>query len=102
MKKIFWTTVFWLIVFFGFTLYIKWFDANMAIGVSTWLGATEITTSGEAIPTSGATNEVMSGINAIQTTLTDMQATLQSLAPATTPVAETPVADTTTGTKVAE
>ena len=102
MKKIFWTTVFWLIVFFGFTLYIKWFDANMAIGVSTWLGATEITTSGEAIPTTGTTNEVMSGINAIQTTLNDMQVTLKTLAPATTPVVETPSVTSTTGTKVAE
>ena len=45
MKKIFWTTVFWLIVFFGFAFYIKMFDADMALNVSTWLGATTVTTS---------------------------------------------------------
>ncbi len=49
MKKIFWTTVFWLIVFFGFAFYAKLFDANMAAGISTWLGTTTITTSGELI-----------------------------------------------------
>jgi len=60
MKKVFWTSVFWLIVVFGFAFYMKMFDVNMASTISTWLGATTITTSGETIPTSGATNEVMS------------------------------------------
>ena len=60
MKKIFWTSVFWLIVVFGFAFYMKMFDVNMAGTISTWLGATTITTSGETIPTTGATNEVMS------------------------------------------
>jgi hypothetical protein len=80
MKKILWTTIFWLIVFFGFALYMKMFDANMAAGVSTWLGATTITTSGETISTStGAQSDVMSGIITIQTTLSDMQLKLDTL-----------------------
>jgi len=90
MKKIFWTTIFLLVVFFGFAFYMKMFDANMAAGVSTWLGATTITTSGEAIPTgTGATSEVMSGIITLQTTLTDMQAKLDILAGATPVVTPT-------------
>jgi len=96
MKKIFWTTVFWLVVFFGFAFYAKMFDANMAAGISTWLGTTTITTSWEVIPTTGAENDVMSGINAIQTTLTDMQTTLNTLAgwTTTTPtVTPTPVVE---------
>jgi hypothetical protein len=100
MKKIFWTTIFWLIVFFGFAFYMKMFDANMAAGVSTWLGATTITTSGEVI-TTGAQSDVMSGITTIQTTLTDMQTKLDKLVgtttttTTTTPVV-TPVVDTKT------
>lgn len=92
MKKIFWTTVFWLIVFFGFALYMKMFDTNMAAEVSTWLGATTITTSGEVIPTTGAQIDVMSGITAIQTTLTDMQTKLDTLVgTTTTTIVTTPV-----------
>ncbi|MEI7557339.1 MAG: hypothetical protein WCJ45_00320 [bacterium] len=60
MKKIFWTSIFWLIVFFGFAFYIKNFDANMAALVSTWLGTTTISTSGEAIPTVGEQVDIMS------------------------------------------
>jgi len=89
MKKIFWTSVFWLVVFFGFALYMKMFDANMAASVSTWLGATTITTSGEVIPTTGVQIDVMSGITAIQTTLTDMQTKLDTLV-GTTPTPTTP------------
>lgn len=48
MKKIFWTTVFWLVVFFGLAFYVKMFNADIAYGVSTWLGA-EISTSGELL-----------------------------------------------------
>ena len=74
------------------------FDANMAAGISTWLGTTTITTSWEVIPTTGAENDVMSGINAIQTTLTDMQTTLNALAgwTTTTTVTPTPVVETQT------
>ena len=82
MKNFFWTTIFWLIVFFGFAFYMKTFNANMAAGVSTWLGSTTITTSGETIPTGTGTitvTDVMSGVFAIQTTLTDMQAKLDTL-----------------------
>ncbi|MFA6255947.1 MAG: hypothetical protein WC606_02070 [Candidatus Absconditabacterales bacterium] len=101
MKKIFWTTIFWLIVFFGFAFYIKMFDANMAIVISNRLGATTITTSGEVIPTTGAENSVMSGITTIQTTLIDMQTKLDTLIGGTTttstvtPVIETPTTGAT-------
>ncbi len=100
MKTIFWTTIFWLIVFFGFALYVKMFDANMASGITTWLGTTTITTSGEVIATGEVQNEVMSGITAIQTTLTDMQTQLNTLVGSTTIPTVTPTpADTWTGTK---
>ena len=75
------------------------FDANMAADVSTWLGATTITTSGEVIATTGAQSDVMSGITTIQATLTDMQTKLDTLVgtttttttttPVVTPVVET-------------
>lgn len=79
---------------------MKMFDANMALGVSTFLGATEITTSGETIPTTGDIDPVLSGINAIQTTLLDMQMKLDTLVgTATIPtVTPTPVVDVATGT----
>jgi len=99
MKKILWTTIFWIIVFLGFAFYAKMFDANMSAGISTWLGATTITTSGELIATGAdAGNEVMSGINAIQTTLADMQTTLNTLAgtTATPTVTPTPVVEVKT------
>lgn len=97
MKKILWTTLFWIVVFFGFGVYVKFFDANIAGSISTWLGATTITTSGEIIPT-GAQNEVMSGINSLQTTLTDMQAKLDMLVGGIIPtVTPTPVVTTGTG-----
>lgn len=100
MKKILWTTIVWLVIFFGFAFYAK-FDANMAASISNWLGTTTTTTSGEVLANSGAESEVMSGINSIQTTLLDMQSVLNTLVgetvtPATgtttttTPVVETP------------
>jgi len=100
MKKIFWTTVFWLIVFFGFAFYIKMFDANMAAGLSTRLGATTITTSGELVVNesgavaTGAQDPVLSGINAIQTTLTDMQTQLEKLVGDTIPTVTPAVVST--------
>lgn len=93
MKKILWTTVFWLVVFFGFVFYVKMFDANMAAGVSTYLGAT-ISTSGELI-TSGAQSEIMSGIVNLQTSLTDVQTKLDMLVGGTTPIT---TANSLTGT----
>lgn len=81
---------------------MKMFDANMAADVSTWLGTTTITTSGEIIPAEGEPT-VMSWIIAIQATLADMQTTLTTLAGeptvGSTPVVEdqiVPVVDTTT------
>lgn len=96
MKKIFWTSFVWIIIVLGFAFYMKMFDANMALGVSTFLGATEITTSGETIPTTGDMDPVLSGVNAIQTTLLDMQMKLDTLVGTTTIPTVTP--DTMTGT----
>lgn len=84
MKKIFWTTIFWIVVFFGFALYMKMFDANLATGVSTWLGtksvdSTALTASGDALSTTGTEADLMTQITTIQTTLTDMQTKLDVL-----------------------
>lgn len=78
------------------------FDSNMAVGVSTWLWATTVTTSWEVLSgdvLTGEQSEVMSGITAIQTTLTDMQTTLNTLAgTTTTPATTTPATTTSTTT----
>lgn len=76
------------------------FDADMALNVSTWLGATTVTTSWEIIPTTE--DAVMSGINSIQTTLTDMQTTLNTLAGETTPTVIPTVLETSTTGTIAE
>lgn len=76
------------------------FDADMALNVSTWLGATTVTTSWEIIPTTE--DAVMSGINSIQTTLTDMQTTLNMLAGETTPTVIPTVLETSTTGTIAE
>ena len=58
----------------------------MAVGVTTWLGVTVSSTTGDNVPTSGdilvvsgAQSDVMSGITAIQTTLADMQIKINTL-----------------------
>lgn len=74
------------------------FDSNMAVGVSTWLWATTVTTSWEVLSgdvLTGEQSEVMSGITAIQATLTDMQTTLNTLAGTTTTPATTTSTTTT-------
>lgn len=86
-------------------MYVKLFNPNMAYGISTRLGA-EISTSGELL--SGNVEEgsaVMSGINALQDTLNQMQTTLNTLAGETvSPVssATTPAATTPAVTPIAE
>lgn len=96
MKKIFWTTIFWIVVVLGFAFYMKSFDANMANGVSTRLGATSVANQDTLTTGEETTSDVMSGINALQTMLTDMQKTLNGLAGETTPtVTPTPVVETT-------
>lgn len=79
MKKILWTTIFWLVIALGFAFYMKSFDANMANGVATRLGATEIVSQDTLATTGTESSEVMSGINAIQTTLADMQKALEKI-----------------------
>lgn len=97
MKKIFWTSIFWIVVFSGFVLYMKLFDSDMAANVSTWLGATTITTSWELLPTTGIQMDIMSGVTDIQTTLIDIQTTLGALV-GTTPIpVVTPIVVPSTG-----
>ena len=51
----------------------------MANSVATWLWATEIVSQDTLTPTDTESSDVMSGINAIQTTLADMQKVLEKL-----------------------
>ena len=78
MKKIFWTTFFWLIVVVGFVFYMKMYNVNMVNNISTWLGAT--TVASQDTLTVEEQSDVMSGIVAIQTTLADMQISLDTFA----------------------
>lgn len=55
------------------------FDANMAVGISTWLGATTVTTSGQAISSTTTGTDTMGEFAAIQTRLIDMQTKLDAL-----------------------
>lgn len=91
MKTFLRTTLFWIIVVFGFAFYIKSFNADMANGMATRLGATSV--ANQDMLSTGQTTDVMSGINAIQTTLIDMQETLKGLAGDTTPMV-TPTVET--------
>lgn len=93
MKKIFWTTIFWIVVVVGFAFYVKLFNPNIAAGISTWLGVTTITTSGEAIVPVGTGEDINSKINSMETMITDIQAKLNVLvAPILVP---TPIVETT-------
>lgn len=67
------------------------FNANIANNVSTWIGATAIV-SQDTLST-GEQTDVMSGIIAIQETLTDMQTTLNTLAGTEAPAEITPVVE---------
>lgn len=78
MKKIFWTTFFWLIVVVGFVFYMKMYNMTMVNNFSTWLGATTVASQDTLTPEEQTS--VMSGITAIQTTLADMQVSLDILA----------------------
>lgn len=73
---------------------MKSFDANMANNVWTWIGATSVANQ-DTLSTGEETSDVMSGINAIQTLLVDMQDTLNTLAgETTTPNAAVPTPTT--------
>lgn len=107
MKKIFWTTIFWLVIVLGFTFYMKSFNANMANGFASRLGATSVASQDTLSTGEDTTGDVMSGINAIQTMLSDMQDTLNGLAGTSTtatpvveqkPTTTTPTTTTTTTT----
>lgn len=100
MKTFFRTTIFRLLVGFGFIFYMKSFDATMANGFATRLGATSVASQDTLGSGETATTDVMSGINAIQTMLGDMQETLNGLAGTTTTptVAPTPVVEEKTTT----
>jgi hypothetical protein len=96
MKKVFWTTIFWLIIFALFVLYLKTFT-DLGTKVSSWLSPTTIT--GQV--TTGAQNDVMSGLLMLQTTLDDMNTKLDAISTKVgLPVAVEP--STTTGTTTTE
>lgn len=102
MKKIFWTTIFWIVIVFGFVFYMKSFDADMANDFASRIGATSVATQDTLATGEETSSDVMSGITTIQTMLTDMQETLNGLAgdatPTTTPVVEEKPTTTTTTT----
>ena len=100
MKKILWTTFFWLIVVVGFVFYMKMFNITMVNGFSTWLGATTITSQDTLTPQEHIS--VLSGISAIQTTLTDMQVSLDTLAGVEEETLEVDVVEQETVEAVAE
>lgn len=75
MKTFLWTTLFRLLVVVGFVFYMKSFDADMANGVCTWLGATEV-----AVQDTLATGTADVTLTDIQEMLTDMQTTLNDMA----------------------
>ena len=37
MKKVFWTSIVWIILICGFTLYMKWFNQNLAQKVTAFI-----------------------------------------------------------------
>jgi hypothetical protein len=78
MKKIIWTTFFWLIVVVGFVFYMKMYNVTMVNNFSAWLGATTYASQDTLTPEEQTS--VMSGIMTIQTTLADMQVSLDALA----------------------
>lgn len=78
MKKILWTTLFWLIVAVGFVFYMKMYNVQMVNDVSKWLGATSFVSQDTLTVEEQAS--VMSGIATMQTTLSDMQTKLDILA----------------------
>lgn len=75
MKKVIWTTIFWLVIFALFVLYIKTFS-DLGTKVSSWL-TTPVTISGEV--TTGAQDEIMSGLLLLQTTTDDMNKKLDAI-----------------------
>jgi hypothetical protein len=58
---------------------MKSFNLDMANDVGTWLGATAVAPQ-DTLVTGAQNTDVMSGINVIQTTLADMQVTLEKIA----------------------
>ncbi len=101
MKKIFWTTVFWLLVIFLFRSYMRLFNTSLGLSIGsrfgkvpqqTCLSERQVCLTGN--DTSGLTNQLA----AIQTQLDSITQKLQS-EPETTP--QTSVFQTTSSTKVA-
>jgi hypothetical protein len=95
MKKVFWTTIFWLIIFALFVLYLKTFN-DLGVKVSSRLAPTS-TITGQV----SDTNDVMSGMLLLQTTLDNMNTKLDAISTKVgLPVAVEP--STTTGTTTTE
>lgn len=79
---------------------MKSFDADMANGFASRIGATSVASQDTLATGEETSSDVMSGINAIQTTLVDMQKSLEKLSwtevTPTPVVEEQPVTTTTT------
>jgi len=75
MKQAFWTTVFRLVIFALFVLYLKTFDDTLGVRVASWISPTVIT--GEI--TTGTQADLMSGVSLMQTTLDTMNQKLDAI-----------------------
>jgi len=94
MKKIFWTTVFWLLVIFLFRSYVRLFNASLGLSIGSRFGRVPQQVCLTGNDTSGLTNQLA----AIQTQLDSITQKLQS--EPETP-SQTSVFQTTSPTKVA-
>ena len=74
MKKIFWTTFFWLIVVLGFLFYVRTYNVNIANNFSSWLGATAVVSQDTLDEWEEA--DLMTEIAAIKDTIADIQTRL--------------------------
>ena len=71
MKKIFWTTVFWLAAILIFRWYLRWFDDGLATNVSSLIGATTT-----CDPNNGTSQQLLDQIKAMQTQLDSISQSL--------------------------
>jgi len=93
MKKIFWTTFFWLIVVIGFLFYVRMYNVDIANSFSTWLGATAVVSQDTIDEWERAS--LMTEIAAIKDTLADLQVLLGwAKSPEVTLEEEVPVVET--------
>lgn len=93
MKKIFWTTVFWLLVLFLFRSYMRLFNHPLGLKIGSWFGKTQ-----QVCVTTGVTNDLNQQFDALKAQLDTITQKLQS--ESQEPV-QTSLFQTTAPTKVA-